>query len=145
MDASYRGPAQYCQASSQRQAGGDGRTGPGGRPPSKAKVKTHIKKSERTLRGTISGAVTNMNRLVTQQMTQAQYHQADPLVKELLTQVWEEYHGIVSKLEVTILSEGQASEEDTTLLTTTEEFLAWELPRVRLIRTKMVENMPLLE
>ena len=59
-------------------------------------VKSQLKRSKRTLRGTISGAVTIINRLVTQQMTQAQYHEAGPLVKELLTQVQEEYRGIVS-------------------------------------------------
>ena len=56
------------------------------------------------MRGTISRAVTNMNRLVTHQMFQAQYREAGPLVEELLTQVREEHCGIVSKLEVVILS-----------------------------------------
>ena len=69
-------------------------------------------------------AVTYMNRLVTQQITKAQYHKAGPLVEELLNQIRVEYRGIVSKLEATILSEKQASEKGTTLLRTTEEFLA---------------------
>ena len=114
-------------------------------PPSKAVVKTQLKKSERTLRGTISGAIFNMNRMSTQQMTQAQYHEAGPLVKELWKQVQEEYRVIVYKLESMILSEKQASEEDTTLLKTTKEFLAWVLMGVHSIRTKMKENMPQLE
>ena len=53
--------------------------------PSKAVVKTQLKRSERMVRGTISRAVMDMNKLVTQKMTQAQHH----LVEELLTQVWE--------------------------------------------------------
>ena len=111
-------------------------------PLSKAVVKTQLKRSERTLRGTISVAVTNMDMLVTQQMTQAQYHKAGPLVEELLTQVREENRGIVSKFEATILSQELASEEDTTLLRTTEEFMAQMLPEVSSILTKMVENIP---
>ena len=67
-------------------------------PLSQAVVETQLKRSERTLQGTISEAVTDMNRMVTQQITQAQYREAGPLVKKLLTQDWEEYCGIVSKL-----------------------------------------------
>ena len=65
----------------------------------KAVVKTQLKRSKRMLRGTILVTVTDMNRLVTQQMTQAQYHNAGPLAEELLSQVWEEYRGIFSKLK----------------------------------------------
>ena len=108
----------------------------------KAVVKTQLKRSERTLRGTISRAVTDMNRLVTQQMSKAQYREAGPLVEEVLTQVLEEYRGIVSKLEAAILSEEQASEEDAVPLTTTDEFFSRVLPEVSSIQTKMVENMP---
>ena len=110
--------------------------------PIKAVVKTQLKKIERKLRGTLSGAVSNMNRSVTQQMTPAQYHEASLLVDELLIQVREEYHDIVTKLEALILSEEQASEEDTTLLRTTEKFLIRLLPEVNAIRTNMVENIP---
>ena len=85
-------------------------------PPSKAVAKTQLKKSERMLRDMISGAVTNTNRLVSHQMTQAQYHKAGSLVKTLLTQVREDYRSTVSKLKAMILSEDQASKEDTTLL-----------------------------
>ena len=45
------------------------------------------------------------------------------MVKKLITQVWEEYPCIVSKLEVAILSEEQALEEDTTILRIAKEFL----------------------
>ena len=59
----------------------------------------------------------------------------------MLTQVQEEYRGIVSKLEATILSEEQASEEDTTLLKTTEEFLMRMLPEVSsMLRKKSYES-----
>ena len=92
-------------------------------PPSKAVAKTQLKKNERTLRSTISGAIANTRRLVSQPMTQTQLHKAAPLVKKLQTQIREEYCDIVFKLKVAILSEEQASEEDTILL-------------------KMVENMP---
>ena len=61
--------------------------------------------------------------MVTKQMTQAQYHEADPRVEELLTQVREKYRVILPKLESKILSEDQASEEETTLRRPTEEFL----------------------
>ena len=56
-------------------------------PPSKAVVKTQLKRSERTLRGTNSVLVTNMDRLASQQMTQAQY------------QVREEYRAIMTTKE----------------------------------------------
>ena len=69
-------------------------------PSSKAVVRTQLTRSERTLRGTISGTITNTNRLVSQQITQAQYHKIAPLVKKLLSQIREECCGIVSKLEV---------------------------------------------
>ena len=55
--------------------------------------------SERMLRDTISVVVTHKNRLVSQQMTPVQYRRAGSLVRTLLTQVREEYRGIVSKLE----------------------------------------------
>ena len=64
-------------------------------PPSQTVAKSQLKRSERTLRGTISETVTDMNRLVIQQLTQAQYHEASPLVKKLLNQVREKYSGIV--------------------------------------------------
>ena len=80
--------------------------------------------------------------MVSQQISQAQYREAGPLMEELLTQVREVYRGVVSKLKVTILSEEQASEEDATLLGTTKEFLARMLQKVILIRTKRVEKMP---
>ena len=102
-------------------------------PPSKAMVKTQLKRNERALRGTISEGITDINRLGTQQMTQAQHHEAGPIFEELLMQVRVEYCGIVSKLEVTILSEEQASEEDATLLWMTEEFLARILAEASLI------------
>ena len=48
-------------------------------PPSRAMVKTQLKRSERTLRGTISVMVTDFNRLLSLQMTQVQYGEAsDP-------------------------------------------------------------------
>ena len=77
--------------------------------PSKAMVKTQIKKSKRTLQGIILRAVTNMNRLVTKVMTQAQYFETGPLVKKLLTPVRVEYCDIVSQLEFAILSEEGAT------------------------------------
>ena len=80
-------------------------------PLSKVVVKAQLKRNQRILRSTISEAITDMNKMVTQRFTHAQYHEAGPLVEELLTQVWREYCGIVSKIEVTILSEEQASEE----------------------------------
>ena len=110
-------------------------------PPSKAVARTHLKRSERLLRGTISGAIANTSRLASQPMTQAQYHEATTLVKKLPTQIREEYRDIISKLDFAILSEEQASKEDTILLWTTKEFLVWPLPEVSSIRAKMVENM----
>ena len=92
-------------------------------PPSKTMVMTQLKKSERTLRGIISGAVANVSRLVTKDMTKAQYHKTSHLVKKLLVQVREEYQDIFIKLDFAILSEEQTSEEDTTLRGTTEAFL----------------------
>ena len=41
--------------------------------PNKALVKTQLKKSVRTLRGNIARAVTDINRLVVQQLSRAQY------------------------------------------------------------------------
>ena len=71
-------------------------------------------------------------------MSQDQYHEADPLVKELLAQVGEEYCGIVSELEIAILSEDQVSEEDGALLRTTEEVLARMLSKSEICRVPNV-------
>ena len=86
-----------------------------------------------------------MNRMVTQQMTQTQHHKVSSLVEDLLTHVWEEYHGIVFKLEATVLHEKQVSEEDATLLRTAVEFLLQVLPKVNSWLVDMIENMPHLE
>ena len=83
-------------------------------------MKIQLKRNERALRGTILEAVTDMNRLVNQQMSQAQYHEAGPIMEELFNQVREEYSGIASKLEAMILSEQQALEEGAVLLRMTE-------------------------
>ena len=105
-------------------------------PPNAAMVKTQLKKSKRTLRDIILGEVTNVSRLVTKEMARAQHHETGPLVKRLLAQVWKEYQGIVVKLESVILSEEQASEDDTPVLGTTKAFLRRMTDKVILIQTK---------
>ena len=57
-------------------------------------------------------------------------------------QVRNENTGVAKKLETMILTEAEASEEDTALLASTKEFLTQMLPEVSLIRTKLVQNMP---
>ena len=104
-------------------------------PPSKAVARTQLKRSERTLRGTNSGAITYTNRLVSQQMTQAQYHEAAPMVKNLLTRIRKEYYSIVSRLEVPILSWEQDN----------RRVPGVGLLEASLIRVKLVQNMPQLE
>ena len=85
-------------------------------PPSKAMMKVQLKRSEPTLRDTIS---------------EAQNHKPSPLVKELLTQLREKYREVIFKLEVTILSEEQALEEDIIFLRTTEKFLTRMLSKAK--------------
>ena len=52
-------------------------------------------------------------------------------MKELLTQLRDKYRDVVFKLEVTILSEEKALEEDIVLFRTTEEFLTRILSKAK--------------